>query len=278
MVTDQPGPASPIELAAIERGAGDAVTLVHGGAFHSGPTWAKTMGPLLQAGYRVLAVDRRGYGRSGAGQALEIPMWLQAGDIIATLDAREVEASHLVGVSYGALVALEVALRYPARVASLTLIEPTLFAWLRDDPDYEAWIQRFDTLQAAARAGAPYPEWLADWLALIDPAMARALKPGAPGWTLVERALQHQWQEEGTSLYRPDPAALRALALPTLIVNGSDSEPALRAVAELLAARIGGAMHVEVANTGHQLHIDQAQVFNQLLALFLAGHAGRAQR
>ena len=41
-----------VELAAIERGAGPAVTLIHGGVFHSGPAWAKTIGPLVQAGYQ----------------------------------------------------------------------------------------------------------------------------------------------------------------------------------------------------------------------------------
>ena len=56
-----------VELAAIERGAGPAVTLVHGGVFHSGPAWARTIGALVQSDYRVIAVDRRGYGRSPPG-------------------------------------------------------------------------------------------------------------------------------------------------------------------------------------------------------------------
>src|SRR5258708_6505867 len=124
-----------VELAAIERGAGPAVTLIHGGIFHSGPAWAKTIGPLVQDGYRVIAVDRRGYGRSPEGDRDDVPVRLQAADVSTTLDLREVAASHVVGVSYGALVALELALRQPERVSSLTLIEPTIFAWLKDDPD-----------------------------------------------------------------------------------------------------------------------------------------------
>src|SRR2546425_11320518 len=96
-----------IELAAIDRGAGDAVALVHGGAFYSGPAWARSIGPLVEAGYRVIAVDRRGYGRSPGGDAEVVPVWLQAEDLAATLSLREVEATHVVGVSYGALVSLE---------------------------------------------------------------------------------------------------------------------------------------------------------------------------
>lgn len=268
-MTDLP---AAVELAAIDRGTGAAVVLVHGGAFHGGPTWAKTMGPLLSAGYRVLALDRRGYGRSAPGDAPVIPMALQAEDLVATLDLREVTAAHLVGVSYGALVCLETALAHPDRVLSLTLIEPVLFGWLREDPDYAEWVDHFDTLQAQAMAGAPYEEWLEDWLGLIDPAMGRDLRPGAPAWALVRRALEHQWQEEGPSTYQPDPDRLARLDVPTLIVNGSESEPALRAVADLLTERIAGAIHAEVADAGHQLHIDQSEAFNRLLALFLAGH------
>src|SRR2546427_11142751 len=108
--------AAIVELAAIERGAGPAVTLIHGGVFHSGPAWARTIGPLVQAGYRVIAVDRRGYGRSPAGGTDQIPVSLQARDVAATLDLREGEASHVAGVSFGALVGLELALVRPERV------------------------------------------------------------------------------------------------------------------------------------------------------------------
>jgi len=177
---------TPLELAAIERGAGPAVTLIHGGVFHSGPAWAKTIGPLVQGGYRVIAVDRRGYGRSPPGATDAIAVSLQARDVATTLDLRDVEASHLVGVSYGALVALELALAQPKRVLSLTLIEPTIFSWLKGDPDYAPWIHRFTELESLGTAGTPHHVWLEPWLSLIDPAMARDLRPGSPAWPLVE--------------------------------------------------------------------------------------------
>ena len=259
-----------VELAAIERGAGPAVTLIHGGVFHSGPAWARTIGPLVQAGYRVIAVDRRGYGRSPAGDTDQIPVSLQARDVAATLELREVEASHVAGVSYGALVALELALAQPERVLSLTLIEPTIFSWLKGDPDYAPWIHRFTELESLGIAGTPHHVWLEPWLSLMDPAMARSLRPGSPAWPLVERALHCQWREEPVSSYRPDEDLLDALAVPTLIVNGADSEPALREVGELLAERLPSARHVEMAGAGHQVHAQCAGAFNQLLGAFLA--------
>jgi pimeloyl-ACP methyl ester carboxylesterase len=259
-----------VELAAIERGAGPAVTLIHGGVFHSGPAWARTIGPLVQAGYRVIAVDRRGYGRSPAGDTDQISVNLQARDVATTLQLREVEASHVAGVSYGALVALELALARPELVLSLTLVEPTIFSWLKGDPDYAPWISRFTELESLGIAGTPHHVWLEPWLSLIDPAMARSLRPGSPAWPLVERALDCQWREEPVSAYRPDEDRLDALAIPTLIVNGADSEPPLREVGELLAERLPSAQHVEMAGAGHQLHAQCAGAFNQLLEAFLA--------
>ena len=259
-----------VELAAIERGAGLAATLVHGGVFHSGPAWARTIGPLVQAGYRVVAVDRRGYGRSPPGDTDQISVTLQARDVATTLRLREVEASHVAGVSYGALVALELALARPELVLSLTLVEPTIFSWLKGDPDYEPWIHRFTELESLGIAGTPHQVWLEPWLSLIDPAMARSLRPGSPAWPLVERALHCQWREEPVSAYRPDEDGLHALAAPTLIVNGGDSEPALREVGELLAERLPSAQHVEMPGVGHQLHAECAGAFNQLLEAFLA--------
>jgi 4,5:9,10-diseco-3-hydroxy-5,9,17-trioxoandrosta-1(10),2-diene-4-oate hydrolase len=251
-----------VELAAIERGAGPAVTLIHGGVFHSGPAWARTIGPLVQDGYRVIAVDRRGYGRSPDGDADEISVRLQAGDVATTLDLRDVATSHVVGVSYGALVGLELALADPERVSSLTLIEPTIFAWLKDDPDYAPWFRRFRELEDVGASGAPHEEWLVAWLSLIDPDMATGLRPGSSAWPLMERAL-----------VLPDHGLLETLAVSTLIVNGGNSEPAMQQVGTLLADRLPSAQHVELAGEGHQLHAQNASVFNELLGTFLASHS-----
>jgi pimeloyl-ACP methyl ester carboxylesterase len=100
--------------------------------------------------------------------------------------------------------------------------------------------------------------------------MATDLRPGSPAWPLVERALRRQGIEESVAAYRPDDDLLDALAVPTLIVNGGDSEPALREVGDLLADRLPSARHEEMAGVGHQLHAQRSTKFNQLLENFLA--------
>lgn len=149
----------PVELAAIDRGAGDAVALVHGGVIHSGPAWAKSLGPLIDGGYRTIAVDRRGHGRSPKGDATYVPVHLHADDLRLTLELRDLHRAHLVGVSYGALVCLQFARSWPDRVTSMTLVEPSLLTLLEGDADYKEWLDSFAEVESKARDGAPLEEW-----------------------------------------------------------------------------------------------------------------------
>lgn len=226
----------------------------------------------------MIAVDRRGYGRSppngGPSAGQRVPVRLQAEDLAMTLDRREAASSHLVGISYGALVALELALRHPERVRTLTLVEAALFGWLRDDPDYAPWIDRFIELEKAGAAGAPTGVWLGPLLALMDPGMADGLTEDNPARPLLERTLPEQLGQESPVDYRPDPAAVAGLAIPSLIINGTDSEPAMQAVGEQLATRLPGARHIVIPGAGHQVHVEATEVFNEVLISFLDGHPG----
>ena len=74
----------------------------------------------------------------------------------------------------------------------------------------------------------------------------------------------------------PTTTCLRALAVPTLIVNGGNSEPAMQQVGALLAERLPSAQHVELAGEAHQLHRPEA-VFNELLETFLASNSSGFQ-
>jgi pimeloyl-ACP methyl ester carboxylesterase len=220
----------------------------------------------------VIAVDRRGFGRSPAGAPEPgelVPVALQAEDVRTTLDLREVGQTHVVAISYGALVALELATRRPERVRSLTLVEPALFSWLADDEDYAPWFVRFVELESAGAAGADPEEWLDEWLGLIDPKMAEALAPGPRAREILERALPHQLAEESAASYRPDIGRLAALGIPALVVNGADSEPALHAVGQALAGALPGSRHVLIPGAGHQVHAEARGLFNEVLLGFL---------
>lgn len=81
---------------------------------------------LLAAGYRVVRYDQRGTGASN-----RMPNWTSrhpysliemAADAVAVLDELRIDRAHLIGLSLGGFIAQEIALGYPERVQSLTLM------------------------------------------------------------------------------------------------------------------------------------------------------------
>jgi pimeloyl-ACP methyl ester carboxylesterase len=115
-------------VAVIREGEGPEVLLVHGGASPE-TTWG-ALAPL-RARWTVTLVYRHGYPPSppppGGRQDFEV----DAVDVASLLDARP----HIVAHSYGVLGTLIAATRGPARVRSLTLIEPPLFYLVPGDPE-----------------------------------------------------------------------------------------------------------------------------------------------
>ena len=262
----------PIELSAIDKGAGDAVVLVHGGIIHSGPAWTKSMRPLAVAGFRAIAVDRRGHGRSPLGDADHIPVHLHAEDLALTLDLREAARAHLVGVSYGALVCLEFALSWPERVLSMTLIEPPLITWLVDDPDYSVWAKQFAEIHTEFENGLPLEDWVPRWLGLIDSRMARATTAEHPIWSLVERNAHMVFKEEAGWQYKPDLEKIAALKVPALVLSGDLSEPPMQVLADMTAEALPMAERKWITGGGHDAHARKSSEFNAYLIEFVSKH------
>ncbi len=114
---------------------GPAVVMIHGGP-QGGPVGGaeafKNQRPLADRGWQLVLPDRPGHARtpSRGPEDMDVDaIW--AADLLG-------ESSHLVGHSYGGLVALAAAGLRPAAVRSLTLIEAPVFAAAEDDPDVQA--------------------------------------------------------------------------------------------------------------------------------------------
>src|SRR4051812_25535970 len=96
-----------------------AIVFVHGAAFdHSVWQWQSRY--LAHHGYSVLAVDLPGHGRSPGPPRATIGH--MADWIAALIEAAGLKSATVVGHSMGSLVALDTALRHPARVSRLALI------------------------------------------------------------------------------------------------------------------------------------------------------------
>lgn len=108
-----------IELHLAERGAGPVIVLLHGfpELWYS---WRHQLPALADAGYRAVAPDLRGYGRSSAPREIEAySIEAVCGDFIALLDRLGEDRAVFVGHDWGAAVAWQLALEHPDRVAAV---------------------------------------------------------------------------------------------------------------------------------------------------------------
>ena len=221
-----------------------AVVMIHGAAFdHSVWQWQSRY--LAHHGYTVLAVDLPAHGRSpGPGRSSIGGMadWVRE-----LLDAATLQDAALVGHSMGSLVALESAIRFGHRVRKLALIgiavpmavgEPFLAAARDDAPEAFDMEAVWGHARNVALATSPVPG------TSLLPA-SRALNGRARHGVLHADL-------EACHAYAPDPAALGALAMPTLVLAGKRDQMTPWKGGEAVARRIPGA-RFQLLDAGHSM-------------------------
>jgi pimeloyl-ACP methyl ester carboxylesterase len=110
-----------VEIVAYEAGPADGpVVLLSHGFPELAYSWRHQLPALAEAGYRVVAPDQRGYGRSSRPDSVEAYDIVQlTGDAVAVLDDLGSERAVVVGHDWGSMVASHTALLHPDRVAGL---------------------------------------------------------------------------------------------------------------------------------------------------------------
>src|SRR5438067_31056 len=132
------------QLRFVDVGSGPPVVLLHGG-LGDYRSWLPHL-PLLASRHRVVAFSRR---YSHASRCIADPdrhsLSIDVADAAALLERLGARPAHLVGTSYGALVALKLALEAPESVLKLVLAEPPLHEWLAHSASTRAAYDEFTT-------------------------------------------------------------------------------------------------------------------------------------
>lgn len=254
-----------------ESGSGDALVCIHSSGSSSGQ-WRALMESMSDR-YRVLAPDLYGCGKS--------PAWpgdreLLLDDEIALLASalHSAEQIHLVGHSYGGLIALRFASRNPGRVASLVVYEPTCFFVLADKPGFEAASREIrDVREETSRlveAGdleGSARRFLDYWVG--PDAWSKTPEAGRATIAKVMQKVAFEWPNAFENAFPSD--ELRALTMPTLLLTGSGSTLAARSVIRVLRAYLPHAASVEIPDLGHMGPVTHPQPVNRAIAAFLDG-------
>lgn len=123
---DQELTAADVTLRYRDAGAGDALILIHGYS-----AALESMGGIagaLPPPYRTIALDVRGFGRSSKFAEASRFGQLMVDDVVRLMDHLKIARAHVLGHSMGALIAANVAARYPDRVSSAVLVAGPFYA------------------------------------------------------------------------------------------------------------------------------------------------------
>ena len=215
--------------------------------------------------FRIISFDNRGAGRS---DKLTEPFTLEqmADDAIAVLDAAGIEAAHVVGASMGGVISQIVAVKFPHRVRSLTLVCTAC----RNHP----WRQ--ELLQAWAKTAADkgmieVGKEAAQWV--MSPRSFRRLVP-AFTWMGPLAALRprHSFVSQIDAILntREDLVdQLSTISAPTMVIVGNQDILTPRGDSEEIAERIPNAELVIISGAAHGLMMEHSSTFNRILIEFL---------
>jgi pimeloyl-ACP methyl ester carboxylesterase len=248
----------------IERsGAGEPVVLLHSSGL-SGGQWRRLVPELVKRGVRTVVPDLTGHGASEP--------WLEPEPFSFHIDVEQIAelvraegGAHVVGHSYGALVALHTALAAPGFVRSLTLYEPVSFGvlegpedadvratlggvsmhWGTTPEEHEAWLERFVEFWGS----------VGGWKALREQARAEFRRVG---WVVREgvRSLTEDTTRGAT---------LAAIEVPLHLFAGERSPAPAGRVTQRLKQAIPTAHLTTIPGIGHMGPVANADIVNPLL-------------
>jgi pimeloyl-ACP methyl ester carboxylesterase len=241
-------------------GTGVAVVLLHS-ATGSSIVWEHQIPAFTTAGYRIIAYDRLGYGRSTLNAGAD--SGTAADDLNQLKNHLGLDRFHLLGTAAGGIVALDYAVSFPQDLRSLVVANSiggvqdedylALGARLRPSPQFGALPAEFRELGPSYRAANP---------------------AGTARW--VE--LEHR-SRTPSPLTSPQPprnrltfAVLERLRVPTLLVTGGADLYSPPPVMKLFAARITGSETLVVPEAGHSVYWEQPDVFNRAVLSFIHKH------
>lgn len=263
-------------FARTEGQAGAAVVCLHSST-GSHAQW-RGLAAQLARRCRVTSFDLHGHGRS--------PDWPEAAGRSLLVDAQAVIARmhaepgiHLVAHSYGAAVAMQIALRHPKWVKSLALYEPVVFGMIQRLAPGDAALGEIEAVAAGAHERVARGE-LADAAALFVDYWG-----GAGSWRGLDAAQQAVVMSRiGTVPHHFDATfaatwgreTLSRLTMPTLLVHGSQTRASSRRVADLLAALLPQVKRCEIDGAGHLGPITHDGLVNREITAHLERHAPSA--
>jgi len=241
-------------------GQGDPVVFIHG-LGSSARDWEYQV-PFFAPRYRVVVFDVRGHGRSDKPTGpYSVPLFAQ--DAAALIRALEAAPAHVVGISMGGMIALQLAVDEPALVRSLVVVNSGPELVVRTFRERLMILQRFLIVRLLG-------------MRKMGEVLSQRLFP-RPDQAPLRQMFVERWAENDPRAYRE---AMRALVgwsvadrlgdirCPTLVI-ASDQDYTPVSAKEAYVARMPNARLVVIPDAHHAVTVERPEEFNQVLLDFL---------
>jgi len=241
-------------------GQGDPIVFIHG-LGSSARDWEYQV-PFFAPRYRVVVFDVRGHGRSDKPPGpYSVPLFAQ--DTAALIRALEAAPAHVVGISMGGMIALQLAVDEPALVRSLVVVNSGPELVVRTFRERLMILQRFLIVRLLG-------------MRKMGEVLSQRLFP-RPDQAPLRQMFVERWAENDPRAYRE---AMRALVgwsvadrlgdirCPTLVI-ASDQDYTPVSAKEAYVARMPNARLVVIPDAHHAVTVERPEEFNQALLDFL---------
>jgi 3-oxoadipate enol-lactonase len=259
-------------LATQDEGQGPPILLIHSAVVNR-RSWNGVVPRLVEAGYRVIRYDMRGFGESTTDDV----EYQAHADAVAVLEHFGVQRAAIGGNSMGGAFALDTVLEAPERFVAYIWVGAGIGGYDRDILQSEdVWFQAESDAEDAGdwdlAAELDTRIWFDGWIegelapvTRTDPAVRASMKA-------MDRELLEPGRVFG-SFERPDPPAIERLEeiqLPTLVVIGELDTSGTRAAAEIMAERVRGARIQRLPNVAHIIGMEEPDRLAELIVEHLA--------
>jgi len=254
--------SEPIELQVLDEGRGPAILLLHGAGL-SRSVWNDVVAGLAP-GFRVLAVDLRGHGRSSNPPSSTFSFLELEGDLLRLLDAKQLDRAYVVGHSGGALLALRFTLDHPERVSGLVMISGAAYTDSHTRSITQRWTDTYqhegpDAFGLRLLKDLYYPDWIEAHLDFADRVRAAVQRQ--------DLAPATRWSDAMAKF--DEKARVPSIRVPTLIVQAMDDQVVDASHGRILRQSIPGAQIRILPQTGHMVPLERPKETVEAIAIFV---------
>ena len=231
--------------------------------------WGLVVPPLTAAGFRCLTFDNRDVGQTGAS-AGAVTTRDFADDTAALMREAGVSRAHVVGASFGGMIAQELALNHPDQVETLTLVCTAS----HQEDQWAALFRSWKTMRASLTPDAFF-QAISPWLFSY-----RFLQEAEPMATILGLVRANPFPQSAAGFARQVDAILShdtrdrlaTIRVPTHVLVGAEDVLTPPRLSRAIAAAIPGATLTEVPAVAHALNSENPQATADAIRGFIRRH------